>query len=428
MELSKLKFDNIDGAPVNALEVKITSGEAKVGVIGIGYVGESLAKTIVSSGFQTLGFDTNKEKLSSVKHDRFVTTQRVNELEDCDIICICVPTPLGADKKPDLSFLDQASRAIARFKKGDQLVIVESTVAPGTLRHHTLPILESEGRMQGQDFYLAISPERVDPGNSRYNLKNTPKVVGGLDVVSSKLAGTFYSKFVDEVIVTSSAEIAEFTKVMENTFRLVNISLVNELNIYARAVGIDMWEVIDAAATKPFAFMPHYPGPGVGGHCIPVDPVYLYEEALSKGVGLDILGSAIKVNQTQPSRVVADAKKTLNGRVNGKKAKMLVVGIAYKPESSDIRESPAVKIIEEAEKQGFEATYFDPYIPKLNGHSSQILSRELLKQQDVIIIATHHKNIQYELIKEAGVPVIDTRNILKKLNKNNLASVEEPTS
>ena len=428
MELSKLKFDNNDRSSVNILESKITTREAKIGIIGIGYVGEALAKTIVSTGFQTLGYDLNKEKLTSINHSLFIASKSVNELEDCDVICICVPTPLDINKKPDLGFLDLASRDVAKFQKRNQLVIIESTVAPGTLRHHTLPILESNGRKSGRDFYLAVSPERVDPGNTHYNLKNTPKVVGGIDGVSLKLASTFYAKFIDKVIITSSAEIAEFTKVMENTFRLVNISLVNELNIYAKSVGIDIWEVINTAATKPFAFMPHYPGPGVGGHCIPVDPVYLYEEAKSNGVSLDILGAAIKVNQTQPSKVVAEAKKILNNYTNGKRAKMLVIGIAYKPESNDIRESPAVKIIEEAEEEGFEVIYFDPFVPKLNGYSSHVLSKELLLQQDVIVIATHHKSIQYELIKESGVPVIDTRNVLKKLDKNNSALIEELTS
>jgi len=428
VELSKIGFNNIDGSTFNILEAKISRGDAKVGIIGIGYVGAALAKTVVSAGFQTLGYDTNAEKLASVNHELFVGSHSASELENCDVICICVPTPLGVDKKPDLSFLDRASSDVSKFKKRDQLIIVESTVAPGTLRKHTLPILEATGRKQGQDFYLAISPERVNPGDTHFNLQNTPKIVGGLDEISSKLASTFYSKFVEEVVVTSSTEIAEFAKVLENTFRLVNISLINELNFYAKSIGIDMWEVINAAATKPFAFMPHYPGPGVGGHCIPVDPVYLYEEAKNKGVGLNILGSAIKVNDAQPSKVVGEAKKALNGRINGKKAKMLVIGIAYKPESSDIRESPAVKIIEEAEEEGFEVVYFDPHVPKLNGYSSQILSRELVGEQDIIVIATHHKNIQYELIADSGVPVIDTRNALKKLEKKSSIFVEEPTS
>lgn len=396
--------------------------------MGIGYVGQALVNSLVTSGYKTFGFDINKTRTFSINHELYSGLEFVEELEICDVIVICVPTPLDDSRRPDLSFLRSAISNVAKFRTKNQLVIVESTVAPGTLRNVVLPYFKMEGKTYGKDFFLAISPERVDPGNRKYTLENTPRIVAGLDKTATQLTTTFYSKFIQDLVIASSPEVAELAKMIENTFRLVNISLMNEIKGFADTIGADIWEAINVASTKPFAFMPHYPGPGVGGHCIPIDPVYLYEEAKNKGVDLDILGSAIKVNQSQPSKIVDEAKKTLSGRKNTKKAKMLLIGIAYKPESSDIRESPAVKIMEEAKEEGFKVTYFDPHVPKLNGYSSQILSREMLSEQDVIVIATHHENIQYELIKESGIPVIDTRNALKKLDKNSSALVEEPAS
>jgi len=398
---------------------KIKTKNACVGIIGVGYVGQALVRALLSAGYQTYGYDIDKDKLRSIDHKYFRPTTDIRNFENCDVICICVPTPLDRNRKPDLNCLRQASSDVASLQRQGQLVIVESTVAPGTLRTFVLPIFEGSGKKCGRDFYLAISPERVDPGNTRFTIKNTPKVVGGIDEISAFLAVEFYSNFIERVVPTTTAEVAELSKILENTFRLVNISLINEIKNYADRSGIDIWEVIDTAATKPFAFMPHYPGPGVGGHCIPVDPVYLVEEARNKGVRLGIVESAIAVNEAQPKKIVQEAKKALNGRPNGKKAKMLLVGIAYKPGSSDTRESPALKIWEEAERRGFRVSYFDPHVPKLNGHASKPLNYETLLEQDVIIIATDHQGVPYEMLGSLNKPIIDSRNILKKFARNN---------
>jgi len=426
VELSKLKLKNFFGTTTTSkLRLKVNPREAKVGVVGVGYVGQALVQALVSTGFQTYGFDVDRNKLLSVNHKLFTGAVDIKISENCDVICVCVPTPLGKNRKPDLNFLTQAVSDVANLQSREQLVIVESTVAPGTLRNVVLPIFEGRGKKCGRDFYLAISPERVDPGNTLFAVKNIPRVVGGIDEMSTRLAAEFYSNFINEVVPTSSAEAAELTKMLENTFRLVNISLVNEIKNYADAAGIDIWEVIDAAATKPYAFMPHYPGPGVGGHCIPVDPVYLVEEAKSKGVSLGIVESALAVNEAQPKKIVQEAKRALNGRPNGKKAKMLLVGIAYKPGSCDTRESPALKIWEEAERQGFSVSYFDPNVPKLNGHTSKLMDYETLLQQDVVVIATDHQNAPYEMLADLDKPIIDCRNIMKKLARNNLLKIDK---
>lgn len=421
MELSKLNLKNIFGTTTTfRLGPKVNPREAKIGVVGVGYVGQALVDTLVSSGYQTYGFDVDRNKLLVINHKLFTGAVSIKVLEPCDVIVVCVPTPLGKNRKPDLSCLIDAVSGLAGIQDRERLIIIESTVAPGTLRNIVLPVFERAGRKCGRDFYLAMSPERVDPGNTIFAVKNIPRVVGGIDEASTHLATEFYSNFIDRVVPLSSVEAAELTKTLENTFRLVNISLINEIKSYADRVGIDIWEVIDAAATKPYAFMPHYPGPGVGGHCIPVDPVYLFEEAKRRGVSLDIVRSAIKVNEAQPKKIVQEAKRALNGRPNGKKAKLFLIGIAYKPGSRDTRESPALKIWEEAEKQGLSVSYFDPNVPVLNGYNSKLLSYDTLLKQDVIVIVTDHKNVPYEMLATINKPIIDCRNIMRKFTKNNL--------
>ena len=429
MELSKLNLKKLLGFNGQIRFVdNITSRKLKVGVVGVGYVGKALAQAMLSSGFETYGFDINPDKLGEIDHQKFTRAYNVEQLENCDVVCICVPTPLDEKRQPDLRPLIRACNELARLKTKKQLVIVESTVAPGTLRNIVLPIFAKEGKRLGEDFYLAVSPERVDPGNKVFTLKTTPKVVGGIDEESAKLATEFYSTFIDEVVTTTTSEVAELSKLLENTFRLVNISLVNEIKGYADKAGIDIWEVINAAATKPFAFMPHYPGPGVGGHCIPVDPVYLLEEAKTKGVDLNITKSAIELNETLSRKIVEEAKETLNGYTNGRKPKMLLIGLAYKPNSSDTRESPALKIWEQAVSEGFKVSYYDPHVPKLNGYTCQPITREILAKQDVIVIVTHHENIPYELLDEAGKPIIDTRNSMRKFSKDKLFWLERRIS
>lgn len=393
---------------------KITTKDALVGVLGVGYVGKELVLGSLSAGFVTIGYDLNPQKTASINHPKFLKAISVTDLENCDVICICVPTPLDEEKKPDLSFLTNAIEEITRLKKIEKLIIVESTVAPGTLSKIVLPQINDKGLKLGEDFFLAISPERIDPGNKNYNIQNTPKVVGGIDEPSKKLVFDFYSKFVNKVVPTSSSETAEFAKIFENTFRLVNISLVNQLKEYAESIGVDMWEVIDAAATKPYGFLPHYPGPGVGGHCIPVDPVYLLEEARNSNVNLTMVEEAVRINESLPLKIVDQAKKKLNGHMARGDARMLLVGITYKPNVDDIRESPALKIWEEATKEGFEVSYHDPYVPQLNGYDSITLTQDSLLNHDVIVIVTNHKNIPYELFTTLDKPIIDTRNIFSK--------------
>ncbi|MEX0621849.1 MAG: nucleotide sugar dehydrogenase [Candidatus Woykebacteria bacterium] len=428
MELSKFELKTVGGVFSSELEEKISSGKVRVGIVGVGYVGQALTASLVESGIRTFGYDLDESKYSRIEHKLFIGSKFIEELETCEVICICVPTPLDENKKPDLRFLQQAAQALSKFHTKNQLIIIESTVAPGTTRNFVLPLLTLHGRRHEEDFFLAFSPERVDPGNAKFHLKNTPKIVGGLGKTAPQLTAAFYSKFVDEVVVTSSPEVAELTKMLENSFRLVNVSFINEMKHYADAAGIDIWEAINAAATKPFGFLPHYPGPGVGGHCIPVDPVYLLEEAASKNIDLPILKSAVLVNDLQPKKIVAAAKGLTNGRSDAKNKKMLLLGIAYKPDTADTRESPALKIMVEAEKEGFEVNYFDPYVPKYNGFTSSILTRELVLEQDVIVIATHHQNIPYELFADVDVPIIDTRNVLRQFKKDKVSFGEERLS
>lgn len=396
------------------LLTKIKTKQASVGVVGVGYVGRALVEGMSTSGIKSYGFDIDKEKLKKIKDSNFTPVSVLNKLSICEVICICVPTPVDEFGKPDLNYLKRACEDVASISSKPRLVLIESTVAPGTLRNFVLPIFENKDLKLEENFYLAISPERIDPGNTDFNIINTPKVVGGIDKLSTNLANQFYTTFIEKVIPTSTPEVAELSKMFENTFRLVNISLANEVKEYADTAKIDFWEVINAAATKPYGFMAHYPGPGAGGHCIPVDPVYLLEEARGRGIKLKLTQAAIEVNNIQPKRVVEKAKRFLNGYSKSKKPKLLVIGVAYKPNISDTRESPGEKILKVAEEEGFEVTYFDPYVPNLNGYTSNLLSIDLLSRQDVIVIATHHDDIPYELLREVNKPIIDTRNIMSK--------------
>lgn len=406
------------------LVTKFRKEEIIIGVVGVGYVGKALVEGMVSTGYRVLGYDKDVNKSLQINHKLYSPINSAAELEVCDVICVSVPTPVDKEGKPDLTSLIGACQSISSLNKLNKLIVIESTVAPGTLRNTVLPIFTRGGRELGKDFLLAISPERVDPGNKKFNIKNTPKVVGGIGKESTLLTTLFYSKFVDKVVPCSSPEVAELSKVFENTFRLVNISLVNEVQEYAENIGLNMWEVIEVAATKPFGFMPHYPGPGVGGHCIPVDPIYLLEDAKNRNINLRILESAIQVNSLQPNKVLKKAKRALDGYTGGKVPKLFIIGVTYKPNVPDTRESPGIKILEEAEKQGFEVSYFDPYVPELNGYTSSTLNIDTLNSQDVIIIATDHKDITYDLLAKVDKPIIDTRNALNKYYVNNRSKVE----
>ncbi len=407
---------------------KVKNKKAKIGIVGMGYVGQALADATTSVGFTTLGFDINEEKvavINQIKGKLLSATKDTFRLSECDIICICVPTPIDKAKNPDLSVLEDVLTQISKNLRPGQLIIIESSVAAGTTRGFVLPILEKSNLKISQDFFLAYSPERIDPGNSQFDIRNTPKVVGGIDDNSKKLAVEFYGQFVEKVVLVSSVEVAEMSKVLENTFRFVNISLINEIAAFTKSAGIDIWQVIEAASTKPFGFLAHYPGPGVGGHCIPVLPYHLLASAKKQKVKLRIVETAAVVNEAQPKTVAKQAIEIVNGRLNknGYTPKVLLIGVSYKPETANIRGSPALKIWEILESQGFSVSYHDPHVPAINGFSSKELTQKVLKTTDLIIITTAHKNIPYDKLLKSGKPIIDTRNALAGFANPNIPRV-----
>lgn len=428
-----------------ALIRKISNKTAKVGIVGMGYVGMPLGELSAEAGFRTIGFVRDPKKKGAINAEKITnltSTVDKKELKKVDIILICVQTPVFEDKMPDLRALKQACEEVSENLRPGQLVIIESSVAPGTTRKIVLPILRKSGLKLGEEFYLSFSPERVDPGNARFKLNKIPKVVSGAEPNSREAAVAFYSKIIDRVVPVSSVETAELVKIFENTFRLVNISLVNQVHQYAQAIGVDMWEVVDAASTKPFGFLPHYPGPGIGGHCIPVDPYYLLEDAKKNGINLTLVKEAGIINENQPHKVVHRAVEIIstnlkNGLIhsghnhgirlfsailrfknnpiffkNPKKPKVLLIGVAYKPDIDDPRESPALKIWEIFEKMGYTVTYHDPYIPLFNGHQSLELSEKTVTQNDLLVITTNHSTIDYEWLIGLRKPILDTRNVL----------------
>lgn len=400
-----------------SLKELIRSKRAKVAIIGIGYVGQALAKASAKAGFATVGIDISLQAISQLKDLKIKglkATGDYSQVKNCDIICICVPTPVSLSNRPDLKIIKNVCRKLSKYLRSAQLVIVESSVSPGTTKNIIGKLLERSGLTCGRDYFLAHSPERIDPGNKFYTIANTPRVVGALNSQSIKLAVNFYRHFVKKVYPVSSLEAAEMTKILENTFRLVNISLINEIAEYAGAVGLNIWEVINAASTKPFGFLAHFPGPGVGGGCIPVVPHYLIHAAKAQKVHLKITKAALKINELQPTKVAQKAISVINGKTN---PKALIIGISYKPESADIRNSAALKIWEDLEKEGVTVAYHDPHVPHINGYKSTKLSARIVKNHDLIIIATDHKNINYQTLIESKKPLIDTRNVLERYKK-----------
>ena len=400
------------------LSDKIKDRSAVIGVIGVGYVGTVLVDGARNAGFNAIGFTRNELtaiRINEKKIPNYTATSDNNNLLKCDIICICVPTPIHEDKTPDLEPFKSALLKTVEFLHPGTLVIVESTVAPGTTRKLALSILETSRLKSEKDFFLSFSPERVDPGNIKYNIYNTPRVVAGLSKNSEKLVSKFYKTFVKSVISVSSLETAEMSKILENTFRLVNISLINELLNYTNALGIDLWEVIKASSTKPFGFMPHYPGPGVGGHCIPVDPYYLLSDARKRGIPLTIVEDAGRVNEEQPKKVVTKTLEILK-KTNGHKTthKVLLLGLSYKKDINDHRESASLKIWKLLEENKSTVSYHDPHVPSWNGNKSEDLSDELILENDVIIIATDHGSVDYSMLTKHQKPILDTRKVLHK--------------
>jgi UDP-N-acetyl-D-glucosamine dehydrogenase len=431
------------------LEEKINDRTARVGIIGLGYVGLPLAVAFSQAGFNTLGIDIQQKRVdlinsgqsyvadvpskilqSEIGAKRLQTTTDQSKLAELDAICICVPTPLTKTKDPDLSYVTHEAKEVAKYLRPGQIVVLESTTYPGTTRQVVLPVMESSGLKCGLDFYLAYSPERVDPGNKKYGVKNTPKLVGGVNPESTHLAKVLYSKITDSVIPVSSPEIAEMTKIFENVFRSVNIALVNELAQLCHNMNASVWEVIEAASTKPFGYMPFYPGPGVGGHCIPLDPYYLSNKAREFDFHTRFIELAAETNEHMPYYTVYRIVEALNDR--GKplnNAKIFVLGVAYKKDTEDARESPSLKIIELLQDKGANVMYNDSYIPEISLNQGRLASVELTKKNlsyaDCVIIATDHSYYNINEIITSSKFIFDSRGITQGINNNKILRLGE---
>lgn len=422
----------------------ISNRSATVGVIALGYAGLPLAATIAQAGFQTIGFDIDARKVQLlnvgrsyidsvpsgrlaeiVRAKRFRASTEFAELPSCDVIVICVPTPLTRNRDPDLSYVTNTVRVIARHIRKAQLVVLESTTFPGTTSEIVKPILEKTGLKAGLDFFLGFSPEREDPGNAQFQIATIPKIVAGEGVEARRLTESFYESVVREIVPVSSPAVAEAVKITENIFRAVNIALVNELKVIYDAMGIDVWEVIDAAATKPFGYMPFYPGPGLGGHCVPIDPFYLAWKSKEHGQPTRFIELAGEINLSMPRYVVGKLETALDRRLSIPldKARILILGIAYKKNIADTRESPSFKLMKLLEERGAKVEFHDPHVPAIpatrehpefTGRQSVEIKSEIIEVYDVILLATDHEAIDYHLIARRGRLVIDTRNAFER--------------
>lgn len=433
----------------------VTQKKAAVGVIGLGYVGLPLAVEFARNGFSAVGFEVDQSKADRINaggsyigdigsdvvkelvaKGRLHATVDFSELKACDAIIICVPTPLRKTKEPDISYIMAAAEQIKRRLRRGQLVILESTTYPGTTDEVLLPLFEETGLKLDEDFLLAFSPERVDPGNPKFQTHNIPKVVGGVTEDSTSVAAHLYSQIVKDVFSVSSARVAEAAKLLENTFRAVNIGMANEMARLCYALNIDTWEVIRAAATKPFGFMPFYPGPGIGGHCIPLDPHYLSWKARQHGFDSRFIGLAEEVNSRMPEHVVQLIADGLNGNrkaMNG--SRVLLLGVAYKKDIDDVRESPALSIIDRLRAKGAEVRYHDPFVKQLNfddAHTegggdpleSVPLTDDELKESDCVVIVTDHSDTDYQRVCQLAPLIVDTRNALNgEVRRNSCARV-----
>jgi UDP-N-acetyl-D-glucosamine dehydrogenase len=432
----------------HVLHKKISDGSVEVATLGLGYVGLPLSVEFASSGVRVVGIDVDESKVAAVREGksyiRDVPSERVaalvekgrldastdfERLRECDAILICVPTPLGKTKDPDLSLVVQATEEIAKRLRPGQLVVLESTTYPGTTEELIRPTLERRGLEVGKDFFLAFSPERVDPGNARWNTRNTPKIIGGTTAGCTDVARALYSRAVDEVIPVSSTRTAEMVKLLENTYRSVNIGLVNEVALMCARLGVDVWEVIDAAASKPFGFMPFYPGPGLGGHCIPIDPFYLSWKLKTLNYRARFIELAGEVNSEMPYHVVSRIQDALNEREKSVKgSRILLLGVAYKPDVDDVRESPALDLLRLLEQKGASVSYHDPHVPELEIDDARYRSvplAEHLKTSDCVVVVTHHSDLDVRSVVEGAALVIDTRNATKKLGAGPFRNVRK---
>jgi UDP-N-acetyl-D-glucosamine dehydrogenase len=436
------------------LRAKLEDKSALVGVIGLGYVGLPLSMTVNNGGFKVLGFEKSSEKVKFLEDGVsyiqdvpskdvkkyldskfFQPTENFQRLSECDVILICVPTPLAKTGDPDMSYIAASIDSLAPHIREGQLVVLESTTYPGTTKEMLLPQLEEVGRRRwgeafscGRDFFIAFSPERVDPGNEKFNTFNTPKVVGGISETCGDLASIFYSKFLKTVVRVSSAESAEMVKLLENTFRAVNIGLVNEVALMCEKLGIDCWEVIEAAASKPFGYMAFYPGPGLGGHCIPIDPSYLSWKLRGLNYTARFIELAREINSGMPSFCVNKVVAALNldrKSVNG--SKVLILGVAYKKDIDDVRESPAIDIIHQLEQRGASVDYADPFIPELNYEgirkSSISWTASNLASYDCVVVVTDHTEIDYSKVLEGATRIVDARNALKAFKSDKIVKL-----
>lgn len=421
---------------------KIANKEIIVGVVGLGYVGLPLAVEKAKVGFKTIGFDVQDTKVDMVNSgknyigdvvDADLTKMVENGLlsattdftfiKDVDFVAICVPTPLDAHQQPDISYVESSARAIAQHLTKGTMVVLESTTYPGTTEELLKPILEEGSALVcGEDFYLGFSPERVDPGNAIYKTKNTPKVVGAIGEDAKEVISAMYAAVLEDCVHTvSSPAIAEMTKILENTYRNINIGLINELAILCNKMDINLWEVIEAAKTKPFGFTAFYPGPGLGGHCIPLDPYYLSWKAREFGFHTSMIESSMMINDKMPEYTIERAAHILNRYEKSMKGSdILVVGVAYKQDIDDYRESPALRVVELLEETGANVKFYDPYIPqyKYKGQlhvGEQTLSEELLKSADLVVVAAAHTKVDYDFIQKNAIAVFDTKNAMAKV-------------
>jgi UDP-N-acetyl-D-glucosamine dehydrogenase len=405
-------------------------------------VGLSLAVELAKAGFEVRGIDLDLERVSLLRRGesylvdvpaealaplvadgRLTASTAFDQAAAADVLIICVPTPLRKSKEPDISYILSALESLLPHLRPGQLMVLESTTYPGTTEEVILPRLEGNGLVIGRDFFLAFSPERVDPGNKRFTTANIPKVVGGVTTACTELAATLYLQVTSKVFEVSSPRVAETAKLLENTFRSVNIALANELAFACRKIGVDPWEVIEAAATKPFGFMPFYPGPGIGGHCIPVDPLYLSWKVRLTGYEAQFIALADQINRAMPEHVVALVADALNDRGRALRgAGVLVLGVTYKADVNDVRESPALEIIEMLERKGAQVSYADPFVPHLAGSSMKLVAVEptpdVVRGADCVLILTNHSSFDYPMIAERAALVVDTRNALKVCRQN----------
>ncbi|MFC1986955.1 nucleotide sugar dehydrogenase [Chloroflexota bacterium] len=431
------------------LEQKLKNKTAFIGIIGLGYVGLPLAIAFSQAGFKVIGFDMQQQKVDSInKGESYIAeigsentsalvannllqaTTDQSRLKEVAVVCICVPTPLTKTKEPDLSYVTHESEELSRYLQPGQLVILESTTYPGTTKEVMLPILERSGLKGGRDFYLAYSPERIDPGSKKYSIRNTPKIVSGIDPQSTKLVELLYRQIAEVVIPVSSPEVAEMTKIFENVFRNVNIALVNELAQLCQKMGISVWEVIDTASSKPFGYMPFYPGPGIGGHCIPLDPYYLASKAMEYDFHTRFIELAAEINEQMPYYVASRIMEALNAKGKSlNSARVLVLGAAYKNDVADIRESPSIRVIQLLHDKGAAVSYNDSYIPEIQlpwGTLTSVeLTEENLSSADCVVIATSHSSYDLKQIAAQSKLIFDTRGVTRGLKNDNIIRLGE---